>query len=129
MDKIDLNYLNAFFKTNEDLREYLEIKKKIVLPSSKNKGVTTRYLMMVAKDEVLTIPEDRYRHFRGQLQKSAPKTDIHDMILEISTKATGFTSENLPDRAWLLDMLFSLDPKHELFKTTNETLTREFPAE
>ncbi len=69
-----MSYLNAFFKNNEDLRDQLQTNKKIVLPDAKNKGVTTNYLLRVAKDEeVLTISEEKYKHFRGNLQKPAQK--------------------------------------------------------
>jgi len=128
MDTFDLKELNAYFKSNEDLRLYLEAQKKIVLPFSQQKGITTDYFLQVAQEKVLTIPEAQYKPFRGVLAKKATKSEIHDqLVLLAQGKSTGFTEGRLPSKQWLLDCLHSLDCKNAIFRRLEEKIPREFP--
>lgn len=127
MEKFDLRELNAYFKSNEDLRRFLEKTKHIILPDTSLRGVTTAYLLQAARGEILTIPKEKYKHFRGELQKRATKSEVHAMILQMTDKGTGFTEDNLPSKEWLLDCLYSLDENHPLFDTIEDKVSREFP--
>jgi len=128
MEIYNAQYLNAYFKSNEDLKDYLEREMKIVLPSLPQRGVTTNWLLKVAREEVFVLPEGKYQHFRGRLHKKATKQEIHQFILdELKTIGTGFDDECLPEKSWLLDLLYSINSKHPLFERISDNIPREFP--
>lgn len=68
-----LNLLNAFFKTNKDFALYIEKHKNIILLKADDSAITTSYLLKVASDQVLTISTEKFKHFRGKIQKFASK--------------------------------------------------------
>ena len=116
MDKHDIRYLNAFFKSNYDLKVFLEKSQKIVLPPVKQKGITTNYLLKVARDEVFTIPQDTHKHFTGTLSKSVTKLELHAHLKElIGDKVTGFADDALPSKSWLLDCIYTQNQAHPIF--------------
>lgn len=130
MEQFDIRYLNAFFKSNEDLKVYLEKSKKIVLPSVRDKGVTTNYLLKVANDEVLAIPAEKYKHFTGNLSKSLTKAELHTYLLELTGDiSTGFSDDALPKKSWLIDCIYSIKPTHTIFETIQDKVLRDFPKE
>ena len=128
MEQFDINYLNTLFRNNEELKSYLEHAKKIILPSAKDKGCTTNYLLKVAKDEVFTLNREQYRHYTGKLFMKAKKAELSTYLSElIGDKPTGFTDDSLPAKEWLVDCIYSLDPNHPIFGITQNKVVRDLP--
>lgn len=128
MEYVDIRVLNVFFKDNKNLKEHLERTKKIVLPPvCKNGSMTTKWLLQVARNEVFTIPEEKFRHYRGTLRKSVTKQELNSYIIQESGMPTGFSESSLPDKEYLVDCLYSLKQDHELFKTIDDSLSLLVP--
>lgn len=129
MAMFDYKYLDAFFKSNQDLKDHIERNREIVLPDVKDKGVTTKYLLKASRGDVFTISQDRYRHYRGELQKTVTKAELQDIILTLTDKHLGFDADSLPKKDWLVDCIYSLAPEHPIFSSSRAILLREFPEE
>ena len=116
MDKFEINYLNSVFKTNADLKRFLENEKKIVIPEVTSRGVTTEYLMKVSTDAVYTLSEETYRHYRKDDHVVATKQELINEIEHIiKPKKLGFDAE-MPNKEWLVDCLYSIKPTHQFFQ-------------
>lgn len=116
MENINKKLLNSLLKTNCHLKKFLERSKNIVLPQVPDRGVTTEWLMKVARDEVFTISDEIYRRSPRLLQKGFNKAKIHQYLVQEAGMTTGFDDKSLPSKEWLLDCLYSLNPHHIVFQ-------------
>lgn len=115
MESFNIHYLNTFFKSNKDFARYLEKVKNICLPGTRDKGITTAYLLRVARNEVFTVSKDAYKSFQGEI-RPVTKTELNTWLSEASGLPTGFEDDALPSKKWLLDSLYSINPKHPIFQ-------------
>lgn len=129
METFSLANLNTYFKSKEDLRVFLEKQKKVVLPISTERGVTTEWLLKVATGQVLTISKDCYKHVREKLQKHYTREELNHFLGQLTDKGTGFTTPDLPPKEWLVDCIFSLDSNHVIFESPEVEVLRQFPKE
>lgn len=129
MEHVDNRELNEFLRNTKNLKVYLEKTKKIVLPPSlkKNDGVSRKWLLRVAKDEVFTISEEKFRHYEGTLKRPVSRHDLNTYIIQASGMPTGFAELSLPDKGYLIDCLYSIKPDHEVFETIDDSLAMLVP--
>lgn len=117
--------INVLFRDKFLRCQLLEQRLEIVLPSYKSRCMERDYLSKVAKGKVFTIKKDHYHPF--PLRKENIKTDIGTLVTAVQNeippdKELGITPEKPPDRLWLLNVLYSLNPNHEIFAAVQATI-------
>lgn len=115
MEAFSLNYLNAIFKNPQDFGKYLEKVKNISLPDIKKDKCSTAYLLKVARGEVITIPKDTFKNYRGHIPPLT-RAELNELLMKEGGMPTGFEDNMLPSKKWLVDCLYSLNPKHPIFQ-------------
>lgn len=129
MEHGDLKAMKAYLKDSKKFKEYLEKTKKIVLPPiSKRSNAIAKYLQQVARDEVLTVPQEKFRHYTGPLKRLVNKQKLNHYLIEASGMPTGFAENELPEKEYLVDCLYSIKPDHDLFKTIDDSLAQLLPG-
>jgi len=100
------------------------------LPEFSSRCITKDYLLACAKREVLTIAYEKVFWFTGTIKQKKTKAELFD-ILSIVSKDTklGFTDKNPPDKAWLLNVIHTLDRDNAIFKTPDQFIQRVVPQE
>ena len=115
MESHNIHYLNTFFRNNKDFGRYLERVKNIYLPKLIDGVATTSYLMKAARGEVFTLSRDKLRNFNGEIQPIT-RFELNELLFQESGMPTGFENHSLPNKKWLLDCLYSINPDHDIFR-------------
>ena len=86
------------------------------LPNSESRCCTARYLFDVMAGTVFRIPVKDIRISLEQKRK-LPKIDLICYLEQnlLNGQKFGFGPEKLPDRQWITNVLYTLDPQHEIF--------------
>jgi len=87
----------------------------LFLPKLGN-AVTAKYLIKVSKGEAFWILEKDVK-FPPEEKIKFTKTDLVAYLEDkhISNPSLGFDPQNLPNRKWLLTLLFTFEPNHYVF--------------
>lgn len=88
------------------------------------------YLVGVYRDKHAVIPRQNYS--KAPRSKAITSLELFEVLQESltknknMTKVLGFDKTRLPNKQFMLDLLFSIDPKNELFNVANpQSLTTE----
>lgn len=127
MQNFDLNYLKYLIPNKQAFYDILTESKGFYLPDFDSKAITEEYLVLVAKKEAFTIEREKIKI--GILRKKAPKTELIVNLQNQTNKPLGFSEDNPPNKSWLINCLYSLNPNHALFALPEPIVTRELPAE
>ena len=82
------------------------------LPSYHSKAITITYLINVANGQVFAIKKTDYKE---NFKKSSLNKIDYFVELGKLVNNLGFGIESLPDKRWLRNALFSINPDHEFF--------------
>ena len=123
------------FPTVRHLYSYLEDKKGLYLPyyedmKNRDQAITIDYLVEVLKGAAFPIARGSIRK-PPRIKKPVLKLELQEKIEKISNKKCLFLEGRLPAKEWLLEVLYSLNPKDELFTDEEEFKIgiTEFPEE
>lgn len=125
-ESFDLKTLSLYIPNKATLYRIM-IKKGYVLPSETSKACTEEYLLDCLHDKIFSIKAENFRPFLLEKDVSISSLRIIEEIKKKASKPLGFTLDKLPDKKWLLDVLYSLDKQNKIFSDPTEEITRELP--
>lgn len=88
------------------------------LPKFNRNSITFHYLWSVFMGECFRIKRSEVK--KGILFKKVSKKYLFEQITLI-VENFGFSNEKIPDKEWLIDILFTLEPNNEIFTKTKAT--------
>ncbi len=132
-DKISNLALRQRLPTIWDQYRFLWDNKKVYLPKwrikrNRPKCITEKYLLGVLLRQNFAINQDQVKK-PLEVTKSCTKIQLINILEELASKPLGFEIDKEPENKWLITMIYSLNPNHEIFKTVEETAARVFPKE
>ena len=92
------------------------IKKGFYLPNESSKVISEEYLLSCTTDKVFSMKISQLKPFLLVSDISYSCTKIVEEIQKKVQKPFGFTPTNLPDKAWLFNVLHSLDSDIKFLK-------------
>lgn len=126
--------LNAFIPNIDALYSILqEGTFAFYLPKRNSRCVTQEYLLQLsnrtlfALENNLIVKYDNYRMLR--IEKLQLFKELEKYITSNKKKPLGFTFKNMPNKRWLTDVLFTLDPDNRLFKLLDKDIYRKISKE
>ena len=126
MKNFDLDFLGFFVPNLQSFYDILSEIKGFYLPKFDSKCITEEYLLSVAKKQVFTISKDKIKF--GSLKTKKFRTDLMEILQGLTQLPLGFTEEHYPNKRWLINCIYSLNPLHKIFQTPYSGFTRELPA-
>ena len=105
----------------ESLYKIMSVDKGIYLPDIVYGGV----LLGVVRKIYFYVLSDKIKVFQMEIPQT--KEEIFLEILKMNPGLMGFDMESLPDKQWLLNVLYTLKHNHKFFYEPISELTREFP--
>ena len=115
MNEYPISMINRVVPSKADLYNILSNNPEfeLKLPAYSSKAITIAYLMSVANGNVFSIKKSAYREWKAKTYLS--KIDYFAELSKISNNI-GFDLDSLPDKKWLKNVFFSLNPDHDFFK-------------
>lgn len=119
MNEYPVHVLNKILPSKRELYDLLTNSSDFALklPSISSKAVSIKYLLSVANGTVFSIKQSAYRETARKSFLS--KVDYYAELGKLSPNL-GFEVDALPDKKWLKNVLYSLQPDHDFFK--NESI-------
>jgi hypothetical protein len=113
----------TFYHTNAILNNKKNLYHTLVslgyfLPNIKSKACTCAYLFFVLNERVFAIKNNRIKHHRlpnVKLTALDLMIRIDKLLAELKLKPLGLQFPNSPNKGWLLDVFFTLNPSNEVF--------------
>jgi hypothetical protein len=98
------------------------------LPEETKKTITVEYLYGVITQKYFSMKREEVKH--SQTYKYVSKIDAYFELKRCATKELGFEINTLPNKLWMMDCLFTLQPGHSFFQPPQSVdIKRPFPAE
>lgn len=120
IDNFNIRMLNNFCKNKKGVYELLSSSLGLFLPKFESRAVTEQYLMKALKKEIFLMERKDMRP-APSLKEKVSCSDLFDEISKIlAGKNLGFDYNNLPDKQYLCDVLFSLKNDHPFFTINSE---------
>ncbi len=110
----DINLISRFLPNKEALYRVL-VQKDNYLPDLTSKACTEEYLLGVARGQLYCLKNSQLRNY--QLWKDLKKTKL-ELYHEIKSKVEkplGFDLNGLPDKQYLINILYSIDSENRFF--------------
>ena len=121
MQDYDTQFLNSFLKNKRSTYDFLTSVLGLYLPSITSKAVTEEYLLKVLKKSVVTINRASINP-APEVRKKITTQELLEEIGKLTLgKDLGFDLYNMPDKEYLLNILFSLKKDHPLFTIKEES--------
>lgn len=130
MDTYKLKELNNRLPNLKILYEILVDNKGYYLPKWESKSCTYSYLMKIVKDSTIFKVMRQNITKPPMIKQTKTIEDLLDIIGSILTKkglSLGFDIDKRPDKEWVLNILYFLEPKNPVFFFEEESLERQFP--
>lgn len=118
--KMPLRYANLILGSKTNL--YRLVKEEgWFIPKQEARASTVKYLLEVVQGACFRIKQTDVKPYTTERTKWS-KLDILSYLQSkhLLNVRLGFTIENLPDRNWLLSVLHTIEPSHEIFSGTSE---------
>lgn len=126
MTSYDLKQLSSFLPNKKAVYDYLYEVKNLYLPDYDSQAVTEEYLKGVLMEDYETFNRNNIRI--SYCTKPVTKLEILHALTPLCPKPLGINENQLPDKFWLLNCLYSRNSNHNLFqKITDITFNRELP--
>ena len=93
------------------------IQKNLYLPKYKSKTITGNYLYSLSLKEIFSVRRDQI-HPAYDYQNNS-KLKLFEILVNDIKKTVfqlGFDQFKLPDKQWLVDIIFYMKPNHRMFK-------------
>jgi hypothetical protein len=98
-----------------------------VLTDIKSKAITSKYLIGILNEELFTISENECKRYSLRLMENAPNPSLLEAP-RTSQKPLRFSEEHPPNKEWLVDVLFSVNPNNSLFDRAVIPIQRELKS-
>jgi len=116
MQEYSLDQLAKFIPTKAALYRFMVRDQKYFLPAETSQAITENYLLGVLKGEYFSLKQADRKELLLKDEYHATRQELIEEISKKTPKKLGFTSKIPPDRTWLLDVLYTLDPDNRLLK-------------
>jgi hypothetical protein len=118
--KMPIKYANYILGSKHNLYR-LVIEEGWYLPKEESRCCNTKYLFDVMSGRIFRIQQNNVKSCFGEKLKWS-KLDILSYLQSkyLGGMEFGFSVENLPNREWLVNILFTYEPSHELFTGSGE---------
>lgn len=123
MNQYPLHAVNKLLPSKRELYDVLTNSDQysFKLPKFGSKTITIFYLLEVANGAIFSIRKQDYRELK--MKSALNKIDYYAELIKIVPNL-GFGIDNLPDKKWMRDVLFSLNPAHEFFEVQTLNLVQ-----
>ncbi|KAM3147139.1 hypothetical protein pb186bvf_000855 [Paramecium bursaria] len=108
-----LAYMNQLTGSIKSMWYALELK-GFYLPEFSSSAITAQYLWKVLNNKCFNIIKDDVN--QGTLLKHATKISLLDEISKLVKVDMAIDEKNMPDKRWLINILFSIKSDHTLFR-------------
>ena len=127
ISSFNIHLLNNFCKNKKGIYELISNSLGFFLPKLQSRAITQDFLMKALKKEIFMMERKDVRP-APSLKEKASSADLFEEINKLlQGKSLGFGYENLADKEWLCDVLYSLKQDHPFFSMNSEfAVTREF---
>jgi len=122
----DISLLGYLIPNLQAFYDILSETKRYFLPNFNSKCITEDYLLSIAKEEIFTIKKDNLKF--GTLRKKVFIPELIGLLEAKVDKPLGFTEDRVPDKEWLVHVLYSVDSQNAVFKAPTSGICRELPA-
>ena len=116
MNDYSIQVINRLIPSKSDLYSILTTSPdfEFKLPAFTSKTVSISYLLNAANGQVFTIKKAQYKecHLKSYLNKIDYFAKLGELVPNL-----GFDIDTLPDKKWLKDVLFSIKPDHDYFRS------------
>ena len=116
--------LNACFPNLEVLYYHVSLMRNTVLPSIKAKAITMKYLLGVFDLTYYSFQQTNYKVCILLVTAKLRKQRLAKKIEAQSKKILRFDSRHLPQKIWLIDVLYSINSTNEAFKSISTSVER-----
>jgi hypothetical protein len=123
----NVNYLSLFLPNKHALYELLAVEQRYYLPDEMSRCISEKYLLGVAKGDYFRKKIEEIKYYFGPVNATAAK--LYEVLFNKVETNLGFDIETLPNKKWLADVLYTIDPKNVIFNHPIEETTREFPIQ
>lgn len=125
--------LRRRFPTVQILYNFLVQDKNLYLPKWKDpknrpKFITEEYLFKVLEGKYFSIKRDKIKK-PVEVTKKCTKGELLKILQMLSEKPLGFEFDKEPNVGWLLKVIYSLNPDHEIFKPVEEIVQKTISKE
>jgi len=118
MDEININVANYLIPDKESFYVHLTHDSGYALPAFESRCISRDYLEGISQGRFYCLKYPNFSPMR-LLKPLIPKKkgELHQILMKLIPLNTelGFDFQRLPDKKWLLDMIHSLKPDHEIF--------------
>jgi len=132
-EKVPYNEIRSRLPTVSDQYRFLVDKKKIYLPKwnkkdEKPKWATEKYLVSVMLNKTLSLKKEEVKK-PPEVTKKLTKGEILKILEGLVNQPLGFETDREPTNKWLITIIYSIKPDHEIFKPIVEEATKTIPTE
>ena len=121
MQDYDNQFLNSFLKNKRFTYDFLTSVQGLYLPCITSKAITEDYLLKVLKKTVTTIARANINPAPEVRKKVSTQELLEEIGKLTGEKNLGFDLYNMPDKEYLLNILFSLKKDHPFFTIKEES--------
>ena len=132
-EKIPYTEIRKRLPTIWDQYRFVVDKQKIYLPKwktrdKKPKWATEKYLVNVMLKKNFGLDLKNLKKPEEPLA-GLTKGEMINILEQLVNKPLGFEEERNPPKKWLITVIYSLKPDHEMFKPVTEEITKTIPRE
>lgn len=115
MNQYPVHAVNKLLPSKRELYDILSHSDQysLQLPKFGSKTITIQYLLQVANGTYFAIRKQDYKEVK--IRSALNKIDYYAEVMK-TVPNLGFGIDNLPDKKWLRDVLFSINPQHQFFE-------------
>lgn len=125
---IPLDELKIYFPKKEAVYKLLEREGyDYILPSLNSTGVTVQYLLDLASEKIYGLKKENFKKAPELKDKSLTVEDLLKLLSKIVKKDLGFDFHRLPNKEWVLNCIYSENPKNDIFLRSDQTLVHAVP--
>ncbi len=96
--------------------------------SDRPKWATEKYLVGIIQGAVFGIKKEKVKK-PVDYKNRYTKGEMLQVLDSLADRPLGFTTGNEPPVKWLIKVIYSLNPNHEMFQTIEEKTKRTIPEE
>lgn len=118
MNQYPIHAVNKLLPSKRELYDVLSHSDhySLQLPKFGSKAITINYLLQVANGNYFSIRKQDYKEVKTR--SALNKIDFYAQLMTMVPN-WGFGIDNMPNKKWLRDVLFSINPGHQFFEIQN----------
>ncbi len=95
--------------------------------SKRPKWATENYLFGVMTEKYFSIPRAQLKKPK-KVYKKLTKAELSTILEKLCGKDLGFKIDYEPEKKWYHNLIYSLDPNHELFRPVDQIIKATIPS-